>query len=344
MLKRVRKTVAEFLLLEQGDHVLIAVSGGADSVALLRALVLLSPEYKLKLTTAHLNHGLRGIEADEEERFVRSLCAGIGMECLCKTVDILALKRGKGQSTEESGREERYRFLDEAAKQCGATKIATGHHREDQAETLLMNLLRGSGLEGLKGILPVRGGRIIRPLLHVAKMDILKFLNRQGLSYREDSSNLSPLFLRNRIRHDLIPALTAYNPGIVEGLSRTADIIRREDDYLRTTVRELLHREGIAQGGTGSILPLPFFMGLHEALKGRIIKTLLEAATPSGKGIAYRHVEAVLNLARASVRSRISLDLPGLIRVEKKEGSLRIGKVDFRQVRRDKSRQQVLKA
>jgi tRNA(Ile)-lysidine synthase len=343
MLKRVRKTVNDCLLLEPGDHVLVAVSGGADSVALLRALMRLSHEYKLKLTTAHLNHGLRGIEADEDERFVSTLCAGIGMECLCKTIDVGALKIGKGQSTEEVGREERYRFLDEAAKHCGATKIATGHHREDQAETLLMNLLRGSGLEGLKGILPVRGGRIIRPLLHVAKADILTFLKREGLSYREDSSNLSPLFLRNRIRHDLIPVLTAYNPGIVEGLSRTADIIRREDDCLQSAVCDLLHREGIIPGEAQNIIPLPLFMGLHEALKGRLIKSLLEAASSSGRGIACRHIEAVLNLARATVRNRASLDLPGLIRVEKKEGSLRISKVAFRKVRSDKSKQQALK-
>ena len=208
------------------------------------------------LTTAHLNHGLRGAEAQEEEEFVRRLCAGMGIVCISKTVDIRILQKGRGKSLEEIGREERYRFLDETAETCGARKIATGHHRDDQAETVLINLLRGSGPEGLKGIVPVREGRIIRPLLHVGRGEILEFLNREGLTYMTDSSNLSPLFLRNRIRHELIPELTArYNPGIVKGLSHTAEIIRREDDYLQTMVRQILSRWGIVPGAGGDSSP-----------------------------------------------------------------------------------------
>ena len=133
-------------MLEQGDHLLVAVSGGPDSVALLRVLLLLSSEYHLHLTAAHLNHGLRGIEADMEEAFVRRFCAEIGVVCICKKVDIRAIQKNTGRSLEEIGREERYRFLDEAAETCGARKITTGHHRDDQAETILMNLIRGSGL------------------------------------------------------------------------------------------------------------------------------------------------------------------------------------------------------
>jgi tRNA(Ile)-lysidine synthase len=224
MLKRIRKTISECSLLKLGDHVLIAVSGGPDSVALLRVMVLLSSEYELRLTTAHLNHGLRGAEAQREEAFVKDLCAGMGIACVCKTVDIGMLQKGRGMSLEQIGREERYLFLDEAAETCGAGKIATGHHRDDQAETVLMNLLRGCGPEGLKGIPPMREGRIIRPLLHVGRAEILAFLDREGLRYMTDSSNLNPLFLRNRIRHELMPELSGkYNPGIVEALSQTAE-------------------------------------------------------------------------------------------------------------------------
>lgn len=337
MLKRVRKTIADSAMLERENHILVAVSGGPDSVALLRVLVLLSFEYELRLTTAHLNHGLRGAEAQREEAFVHSLCAGMGINCISKTVDIRTLRKGSGRSLEEVGREQRYRFLDETAQTCGAKKIATGHHRDDQAETVLINLLRGSGLEGLKGIVPVREGRIIRPLLHIGREEILEFLNREGLPYITDSSNLGLHFLRNRIRHQLIPELTArYNPAIVRGLSHTAEIIRREDDYLQTVVRQILSRWGVVPGEADILLPLTDFVDLHEALQGRVIKYLLGSAALSGNGIGYRHVEAVLALTRLSRRRKASLDLPGLIRVEKDGSVLRIGRVNARPVRSDK--------
>ena len=226
-------------MLEPGDRLVVAVSGGPDSVALLRLLSLLTDEYRLGLTAAHLNHGLRKGEADEEEAFVRGLCDGMGIACIGRRIDIRALRATKRGSLEELCREERYRFLAETAEKCGAVKIAVGHHRDDQAETVLLHLLRGCGPEGLRGILPVRGGRIIRPLLEVGRSDILAFLAAEGLPYMTDSSNASPLFLRNRIRNELIPRLAAdYNPRLIEGLCQTAGIIRREDDYLRGVVRQ----------------------------------------------------------------------------------------------------------
>ena len=334
MLNEVRKTVEKFAMLTRDEHLLVAVSGGPDSVALLRALLLLSAEYRLRLTAAHLNHGLRGAEAGQEEDFICSLSEGMGIACLCKTVDIRLLQKGKGHSLEEVGREERYRFLQEAAEKCGARKIATGHHRDDQAETVLINLIRGSGPEGLKGILPVREGRIIRPLLRVGRGDILEFLKREGLTYMTDSSNLNPVFLRNRIRNKLIPELTkSYNPRMVAGLCHAAEITRREDDYLRDVVRQTLDRWGLVPEAGELFLPLTEFLTLHEALQGRIIKYLLKAATPSGSGIGYRHIEAVLELCRHPQCRPISLDLPFRIGVEKQQNTLRIRKGSGRERR-----------
>lgn len=337
LLRKIRKTVADGSLISQGDHVLVALSGGPDSVALLRLLTLLGPEYGLRLTAAHLNHGLRGAEARREEAFVRNLCADRGVECLFKTVDLRALAKGRGMSLEEIGREERYRFLDEAAGRCGAGKIATGHHRDDQAETVLINLLRGSGPEGLKGIPPLRDGRIIRPLLQVERREILEFLAAEGLAYMMDSSNQSRLFLRNRIRHELIPELVRrYNPRIVAALSRTADIVRREDDFLRQVVRDLLGQWGVLPGAAEKRIPLATLLMLHEALQRRLIKAVLESLAPPGYAIAYRHIEAVVSFARRRHGRRASLDLPGLIRVEKDGEFLAMGRVDSRPVRRDK--------
>ncbi len=341
MLIKVRKAIKDAAMLEREDHVLVAVSGGPDSVALLQVLFLLSAEYQLRLTVAHLNHGLRGEEAKKEQEFVSLLCSGMGISCICKTVNIHELQAGSGKSIEEIGREERYRFLHMAAEACGARKIATGHHRGDQAETVLINLIRGSGPTGLKGITPVRDGYIIRPLLQIARAEILDFLNREGLAYVIDSSNLSPMFLRNRIRNELIPELAKrYNPRIVEGLCHIAEIVRREDDYLDNSVRQILHQWGVVPGSAETLLPLTAFQELHEAMQGRIIKFLLEAVAPSGNGIGYRHIEAVLAITRPSLRSHISLDLPCLIRVDR-EGSvlLRIRRVCSRQTRRDRRKE-----
>jgi tRNA(Ile)-lysidine synthase len=335
MLNQIRKTIASHSMLQRGDHLVVAVSGGPDSVALLRLLALLTEEFRLRLTTAHLNHGLRGEEADEDEAFVRRLCDGMGISCICKKMDIRTLAEGKRRSLEEIGREERYRFLHETAEKCGAVKIALGHHRDDQAETVLLHLLRGSGPEGLRGILPVRDGRIIRPLLDVGRSDILAFLRRERLTYRLDSSNESPLFLRNRIRNELIPGLAVnYNPRLIAGLCQTAGIIRREDDYLRGVVRQIISRWGIDTGSKEVALPVVDFLVLHEAIQGRIIKCLLEGAAPIRNGIGYRHIEAVLALARRSLGRCVSLDLPFRIRVERKGGILRISKDGERRERK----------
>jgi tRNA(Ile)-lysidine synthase len=335
MLNQIRKTIETHSMLERGDHLIVAVSGGPDSVALLRVLALLMDEFRLRLTTAHLNHGLREQEADDDEAFVRRLSEGMGIACICKKTDILALQEEKRRSLEEIGREERYRFLHETAEKFGAVKIAVGHHRDDQAETVLLHLLRGCGPEGLRGILPVRDGRIIRPLLDVGRSCILAFLRREGLTYRSDSSNESPLFLRNRIRNELIPGLAAtYNPRLIEGFCQTAGIIRREDDYLRGVVREIIRRWGIDPGSEEVGLPVADFMVLHEAIQGRIIKCLLEGAAPLRNGIGYRHIEAVLALARRSIGRSASLDLPFRIRVERKGGILRIQKEGERRARK----------
>lgn len=338
MLNRIRKTIASHSMLAQGDHLVVAVSGGPDSVALLSVLSLLTDEFRLRLTTAHLNHGLRKEEADEDEAFVRRLSDGMGIACICKRVDIRKLqKRGSG-SLEEISREERYRFLHETAEKCGAGKIAVGHHRDDQAETVLIHLLRGCGPGGLRGILPVRDGRIIRPLLEVGTSDILAFLSREGLAYRTDSSNESPLFLRNRVRNELIPRLAAsFNPRLVEGLCQTAGIIRREDDYLRGVVLQTVRRWGIDPGNGEVALPVADFLALHEAIQGRIIKWLLEEAAPQRNGIGYRHIEAVLVLARRPPGRCISLDLPFRIRVERTGSLLRISKEAERKARKRES-------
>lgn len=310
MLHKVRKTITHHAMLERGERVVAAVSGGPDSVALLKVLTLIAAEYELSLVVAHLNHGLRGAEADREESFVRSLSDSMDVECVSGKIDAAALK-APGKSLEELCREQRYAFLKKMAVDYQASKIALGHHLQDQAETVLMNLFRGSGAEGLRGMMPVREGLIIRPLLQVTRKEILAFLEEMGLSFTSDSSNASDCNLRNRVRHHLLPLLKeGFNQRIEENLSRTAEIMRIDDDYLAAEVEGWLCRWGLSGQEGDKILPQVDFLKLHAALQQRILKNLLARTSRSGQGIAYKHIEAALSLARGSHGSA-SLDLPG---------------------------------
>jgi tRNA(Ile)-lysidine synthase len=323
ILQTIEKTIKEHAMLQRGDHLLIAVSGGPDSTALLHVMTRLAPRWGLRLTAAHLNHALRAEESERDEAFVRELCRGMSVPCICQKAAKGALEI-HGRSREDSAREARYRFLAETADLYGAGKIATGHHRDDQAETLLINLLRGSGPEGLKGILPVRDGRIIRPLLGTGRSEILAYLGANRLPSVLDSSNRNDLFLRNRIRHDLIPRLTErFNPQISRALSRTAEIMRRENDCLQELVQQVLSSWGVDPEMEENRLPLKAFGELHEALQGRIIKTLTEGCGPLRRGIAYHHVQSVLHLIRQP-RSSGVLHLPDNLKIQKEGNFLSI--------------------
>jgi tRNA(Ile)-lysidine synthase len=328
MLEIVRKTIADNRLLQNGDHVLVAVSGGPDSVALLRILEILSGEYSLKITVAHLNHGLRGKEGDREEEFVRALSNKKNLPFISEKVNIGELRGKNGGSLEETGRRERYRFLNETAELCGATKVATGHHRDDQVETFFMNLFRGSGLDGLKGIAPIRDSYLIRPLLYVNRAAIFEFLDIEGLPFMTDSSNADQSFLRNSIRNWLLPELTRrYNPRLAAGISHTTEIIRLEEDYMQDVVEKLVAFWGINPADSEIAVPLTEFYQQHQAIQARMVKFLLEGMTPSQNGIGHRHIESVLNLSHKRDSAFRTLDLPLRIVVEKGPVFLKIRKV-----------------
>ncbi len=327
MVDTVTKTITDNVLLQNGDHVLVAVSGGSDSVALLRIFEILLSEYSLKITVAHLNHGLRGEEADREEDFVRILSQKMDVAFVSKKIDLLNHKGINGKSIEETCREERYRFLYETADRIGATKIATGHHRNDLAETFLINLFRGAGMEGLRGIAPIRNDRLIRPLLNVGREEILHFLHAEGLSFMTDSSNSDQTFLRNSIRGWLLPELERrYNPRLVQAIVRTSQIIRCEDDYMQGVVRRLTDGWRVKESNGDVVVPLPELLKQHPAVQSRIIKFLLEGMTSSNNGIAYRHVESALALSRRNDSALSSIDLPAGIVVVKRASSLIIRK------------------
>jgi len=312
MIGKVKKVIEKYDMIRSGDRVLVAVSGGPDSVALLAILHRLTPELGVSLVAAHLNHVLRS-EADAEEQFVRELCLSMGLPMESARADILELCRSQGKSVEDMAREIRYSFLDQAAARVHADRIALGHHLNDQAETVLMNLLRGSGLEGLKGMTPVRDRRYIRPLLHASHSEIREFLAKEGLSFTVDRSNEDPKYLRNRIRHQLLPLLESqYNTGIAGTLARTAEIAGRENDFMQDQVHRILAEWEIPGETLNVCLDISKLRALHEALTRRIIKVLLERFSPEEKGVFHAHIQAVLDLAflgRPSARINLPFDV-----------------------------------
>lgn len=283
-------------MLDGGQLVVVAVSGGPDSIALLRIMETLSESYGLSLIMAHLNHCMRGEESDRDEDFVRKVAETRGINLVCGTVDIPALRSSKGGCMEEIARQERYRFLREVLDRKGADRVALGHHRDDQVETLIMNLLRGSGLLGLKGMSPVREGIFIRPLLTCSKGEILAYLSSEKMEYRLDSTNSQQDVQRNKIRNQLIPHLkTSYNPSLDECISRTADVLRLDEDYLEGHVRTILSQWRIKEIEGEIRINLKDLLTLHEAVQNRILREMTRQLSPEGMGASYKHISSIKN-------------------------------------------------
>ncbi|MBA4347974.1 MAG: tRNA lysidine(34) synthetase TilS, partial [Clostridiales bacterium] len=210
------------------DEVLVALSGGADSTALLLSLHTLQNEGKIRgLFAAHLNHGIRGETAARDQRWCMALCERLGIPLATENADVPAFAKEHGQSLEQAAREVRYEFLERARESFGASVIATAHHRDDQAETVLMNLIRGSGAIGLCGMKP-RNGNIIRPMLNISKEEILAFLAKADETYCEDETNAENAAVRNRIRNELLPMLETFNPAIAQSLCKTAELLAQD--------------------------------------------------------------------------------------------------------------------
>ena len=234
ILKKVKATISRYEMFQPGDLVVVAVSGGPDSVCLLHILHTLRKELGINLLVAHYDHGLRPGEDASETRFVTSLAESMAVPF--ETERAKSLLHRRTPSLEEAARNARYRFLEKVRREHDAQKIALAHQLNDQAETVLMRMLRGSGPSGLGGIPPCRDQVIVRPLIEVSRKEVEAYIKARKVSYVVDSSNLQASFLRNRIRLELVPLLEQYQPRLAERLAETAEILRMEDEYLEQIV------------------------------------------------------------------------------------------------------------
>lgn len=293
IVSQVAETICRFDMLAPQDRVLVAVSGGPDSMALVHALIILAPGLKVDLAIAHLNHGIRPEAAQREEAFVRNAAKGYGLPYYTDRIH-LDVRLG---SLEERARTERYRFLTHTAKANGYTKIAVGHHADDNAEALLMHLLRGSGNRGLGAIPPVRDHWIVRPLIQVRRSRISTFLAQRNIAYVQDESNEDIRFIRNRIRHRLLPFLEKeFNPNIVETLNRTALLCREEEVWFGSFLKPMLEnirkvtKDDHLCLKTGPMLTAP------PAIQRRLIRHALIQWQGHLQRLTAVHVEAVIDL------------------------------------------------
>ena len=319
MLKKIAKTIGEQSLFQPGDTVIIGISGGADSVALLDVLVSLEG-YRLKLVAAHLNHLLRGTESDEDEAFVQELSACYHIPCEIKRVDVDGLRRQENFSLEEAGRIARYEFLHEMALKHQADAIAIAHHADDQAETVLMRLIRGSAVTGLAAMAPKTQEKLVRPLLCVTRREIEHYLERRRLSYRNDSSNADTAFLRNRIRHELIPVLATFNPAIVKRLNVTAKALAADEAVLEQVTEAAFKRHGKVDAQL-MCLSVTGVRKEPPAIRFRLYRRAVLQVKGDLARIGSCHLNAVDRLV-LSAKPNQSLNFPEEVRVEKKYDTL----------------------
>jgi tRNA(Ile)-lysidine synthase len=322
LLNKLKKTIREYRLIDKGDKIVIGVSGGADSVALALLLDELSRESKLSLYIAHLNHNLRGEDSKRDADFVLRLARKLNLPVSLGEISASDLRQGG--SLEEAARKKRLDFFFKAAKGYKAAKIALGHNLDDQAETVLMRLIRGSGLLGLSGILPKRGMGdfiIIRPLLDITRSEIEGFLKSRGIKPRQDYTNRQEVFFRNRIRRRLLPELSAYNKNIKESLARAAGNIAIDYDYILSQGLRSFKRLRRNKTGAKIVFPLAQFSGLHLSLQHMALRLAYSELKADTRRLSSQHIKELMDLAYNRPAGSI-VDLPARISAMKNNRQL----------------------
>ncbi len=295
-------------LFSQGDRLVIGVSGGPDSMALLHVLTRLASDLGISMIVAHVDHGLRPLAAKEEENLVQRAAASLGLECQVGHLEVAAHAKGHGSSIEEAARDLRYEFFEAIAKDHDANKIAVAHTADDQAEEVLLRLVRGAGRKGLAGMTLLREGRVVRPFLTTEKAEVLSYLQERKIAFVHDSSNTDRRYLRNKIRLDLLPYLAQYNSNIKQTLRQTASILRDEDafldDYVEHDYALLVHEGVAAAGGPTASLTCAQFNQRPLAIRRRLLEKMLIRL---GLKPGYRQIDGLISLATAKGKGQLHL-------------------------------------
>ncbi|WP_208985137.1 tRNA lysidine(34) synthetase TilS [Maledivibacter halophilus] len=316
IMEKFLETIEKNNLIEKNEKIVIGVSGGPDSICLLHLIWRLRKDLNIEPFVVHLNHQFRGKEAKKDEKYVEEFCQSLGVKLFIFSYDVSKYSSEKGISFEVGGRELRYGLFHKVAKQTGATKIAIAQNRNDQAETVLMRLIRGAGLDGLTAIDYKRDGNIIRPLLDISRKEIDDYCEKNALMPRIDKTNLEAIYTRNKIRLELIPYIEKnFNPAIIEALWRSSNLLKEDNSCLNLLTEEELQKVVAQKNNNQCLLSKKKFDRLHIAIKKRILRRSIKQVKGDLKDIGFTHIENILDLIhKKNVGSR--LDLPGHITVQ----------------------------
>ena len=306
MIYKVKKYIEKNNMINQGDRIVLGVSGGADSVCLLEILSELKQEYNMELYVVHVHHGIRGSEADADERYVSSLCESMGVWYRRYEYDIPGMAQKRGMSEEEMGRDMRYKTFNMVLDEVGASKIAVAHNADDCVETILHNMCRGTGIKGMCGIPPVRGN-IIRPVMCLGRNEIEKYLNDRKIEYRTDSTNLKTDYTRNKIRLELIPYMKRnINPVSGEHILRLSEQLSQIEEYMEQQTEDAFERAAHKTDG-GISIDINEFMKCHVTLQSGIVRLAIKSVAGKLKDITSENVEDVMMLMSRGTGKSVNL-------------------------------------
>ena len=311
MINAVLKTIQKYNLISPKDKIVLGVSGGPDSLFMLDILNKLKKELDIELVVAHINHKIR-IEADEEEEFVKRFCEKIGVEFYSKRIEVEKYANNNKIGLEEAGRKVRYEFFEEVCNKTGANKIAVAHNKNDKVETMIMHMLRGSGISGLQGIQP-KANKIIRPIIEIERKDIEKYCEEQNLEPRIDKSNQDNTYTRNKIRNIVIPYINQeFNPNFIETMTRLSELITEENAFLNK-LTETEYKKILIQKIDNQIsLDLKKFNELDTIIKKRIILYTVSNLRGGSQGIEKVHIEDIVKLCQNNVGNKFLIPNKGL--------------------------------
>lgn len=305
VVNKVRAFVIENDLIQNGDRILVALSGGPDSVCLLNILFNLRKDFNIEIAAAHVNHMLRGEEAIKDEEYAKNMCCNLGIKFFSERIDINEVSKQKGISHELAGREERYKFFQLISKESGYNKIAVAHNANDQAETVLMNMMRGTGIEGLCGIRNKRDGGIIRPILCLSREEIESYCDINNLKPRIDKSNLENIYNRNKVRLDILPYMKEnFNKDIIETINRMVNLLQIDNDFIEKKCNNY-YKKCCINNGKELIISKEVF-ALEKAILTRIIKKAFINFTGKYTNFEMKHIYEVISLAGNSTNKKIN--------------------------------------
>lgn len=304
MKRKVLDTIKKYNLIQECDKIVLGVSGGPDSISMLHILNEIKEKFKFDIYVAHINHMIRD-EADDDEKYVEQYCKKNNIQCFIKRIDVQQVAYTEKIGTEEAGRNTRYEFFEDVLQEVGANKIAIAHNKNDKIETIIMNLLRGSGLSGLKGIEPIRDNKFIRPLIECERQEIEQYCEQQNLNPRIDKTNFENDYTRNKIRNTVIPYVKEeFNPNIIETLDRLSQVATDEGNYMDLQTQKIYQRLLIERTEEQIILKLKEFNEQEKVIKSRIILLVVKELMGSAQRIEKIHIEDIIKLCSNNVGNK----------------------------------------